>query len=60
MQVWRKYAETAHILMRADGSSKVVLTTVAENADLLRELFGATSTVRSVCVCVGVKLGCDE
>jgi hypothetical protein len=44
--VWTRYAETAHFLMRKDGGSKVVLTTVAENEDLLRRLFEATSTVR--------------
>lgn len=42
-EVWRAYADAARALLRADGGA-LVLTTVAENADLLRTLFGARRT----------------
>jgi hypothetical protein len=48
--VWRKYAETAKLLLRPGVDEngvplgKVVLTTVIENAELLKEILGATPT----------------
>jgi hypothetical protein len=60
-EVWRKYAITAKLLLKPEGRfrvslfqictflgssvGKVILTTIAENKDLLFELFGATPTV---------------
>ena len=41
--VWKKYAETARILLRPGGL--VVLTTVIENAPLLADLFGVRPRV---------------
>ena len=49
-EVWQKYATTTKLLMKqgtaTDGSpaGKVILTTVAENADLLNRLLGASAT----------------
>lgn len=40
-EVWRAYAETAHALLVPGGSGRVIATTIAENASLMLELFGA-------------------
>jgi hypothetical protein len=48
--VWKKYAETAELLLKPGNDEngvplgKVVLTTVIENADLLKEILGASPT----------------
>ena len=43
--VWRDYAAAARALLRPDGPRRAVLTTVAENAALIAELFpGARRT----------------
>ena len=41
-EVWRQYAVTSQLLLKPGG--KVILTTIAENEPLLKELFGASST----------------
>lgn len=49
--VWRKYAETAKLLLRPGVDEngvplgKVVCTTVIENAEVLNEILGVTPTV---------------
>lgn len=43
-EVWRKYAKSAHLLLKPE-TGKVILTTIAENEKLLFELFQATTTV---------------
>jgi hypothetical protein len=52
-EVWRKYGDTAKLLLKAgpteDNASKVICTTVIENADLLKELFGVTPTAFLPC-----------
>jgi len=43
-EVWRKYAETAKLLMPDGGKGKFVGTTVIENAALLEEILGLKPT----------------
>ena len=44
--MWTKYANTSKILNKFNG--KVILTTIYENAPLLKELFNAIPTVLNI------------
>lgn len=62
-EVWKQYAITSKLLLKQgsaeDGSplGKCILTTVLENADLLKEILGAKATVRynEIFVCLLLK-----
>ena len=40
-EVWRLYSQTARVLLAPEGPGRVLATTIAENAPLMLELFGA-------------------
>lgn len=37
-EVWAKYAEAAHLLLLKDGGGKIILSTIPENAAMLKEM----------------------
>ena len=39
-EVWAKYAEAAHLLLKPDASSRVLGSTLEENAGFMNELLG--------------------
>lgn len=46
-EVWDKYATTARLVLRHDGH--VIITTIAENREMIAELLGATPQVCASC-----------
>lgn len=40
-EVWDKYAEASKLLLKEDGSGKVLLSTIDENEGFIFELLGA-------------------
>ena len=54
--VWESYSETTKLLLKkgygSDGTptGKVILTTLAENADMLKRLLSAEPTVKDIAV----------